>query len=83
MRVPLVIVAIPLLLVGVFSIFVSPDAALRYLEQLEWVSPLRVQLASVVPFVAGNRSLGAVAISCLLYLVLKQASDYFDRPYKG
>ena len=35
MRVPLVIVAIPLLLVGVFSIFVSPDAALRYLEQID------------------------------------------------
>ena len=82
MRVPLVIVAIPLLLVGVFSIFVSPDAALRYLEEIRWFSPLKAQLASVVPWVAGNRSLGAVAISCLLYLVFRQASDYFDRPYK-
>jgi hypothetical protein len=80
MRVPLVILAIPILIVGVFGIFVSPDAAMRYVEQTTWLAPLKVRLAAIVPMIAGNRSLGAVAISCVLLLVLKQLGDYFDKP---
>jgi hypothetical protein len=80
MRVPLVILGIPILIVGVFGIFVSPDAAMRYVEQTTWLAPLKVRLATIVPMIAGNRSLGAVAISCVLLLVLKQLGDYFDKP---
>ena len=61
MRLPLVIIAIPILIVGIFGIFITPDAAMRYLEQAIWLAPIKVRLASVVPMVAGNRSLGAVA----------------------
>jgi hypothetical protein len=80
MRVPLVIIAIPILVVGIFGIFITPEAAMRYVEQTAWLAPIKVRLASVVPMVAGNRSLGAVAISCVLILMLKQLGDYFDRP---
>ena len=80
MRIPLVIIAIPILIVGIFGIFITPDAAMGYLERAIWLAPIKVRLASVVPMVAGNRSLGAVAISCVLILMLKQLGDYFDRP---
>jgi hypothetical protein len=80
MRVPLVILAIPILIVGVFGIFITPDAAMRYIEQTAWIAPVKVRLAAIVPMIAGNRSLGAVAISCVLILVLKQLGDYFDKP---
>ena len=80
MRVPLVILAIPILIVGVFGIFISPEAAMGYIEQTSWLSPLKVRLATIVPMIAGNRSLGAVAISCVLILMLKQLGDYFDKP---
>ena len=80
MRIPLVIIAIPILIVGIFGIFITPDAAMSYLERAIWLAPIKVRLASVVPMVAGNRSLGAVAISCVLILMLKQLGDYFDRP---
>jgi hypothetical protein len=80
MRVPLVILAIPILIVGVFGVFISPDTAMRYIEQTAWLAPVKVRLASIVPQIAGNRSLGAVAISCVLLLVLKQLGDYFDKP---
>jgi hypothetical protein len=80
MRVPLVIIAIPILMVGIFGIFITPESAMRYVEQAAWLAPVKVRLASVVPMVAGNRSLGAVAISCVLLLMLKQLGDYFDRP---
>jgi hypothetical protein len=80
MRVPLVILAITILIVGVFGIFISPDTAMRYVEHTVWLAPLKVRLAAIVPQIAGNRSLGAVAISCVLLLVLKQLGDYFDKP---
>jgi uncharacterized protein YqgC (DUF456 family) len=80
MRVPLVLLAIPIFVVGVFGIFISPAAAMRYIEQTAWLAPMKVRLAAIVPMIAGNRSLGAVAISCVLLLVLKQMGDYFDKP---
>ena len=79
MRVPLGLVTIPLVIIGVFGVFLSPATVVDYVEHLNFAAPLKVRLASIVPWVAGNRSLGAVAISCLVYLVLKQASDYFDK----
>ena len=80
MRIPLVIIAIPILIVGIFGMFITPEAAMRYVDQTIWLAPVKVRLASVVPMIAGNRSLGAVAISCVLILTLKQLGDYFDRP---
>jgi hypothetical protein len=79
MRVPLAVVAIPLLILGVFGIFVSPDTAMQFLERLPSYAPIKIRLASMVPWVFGNRSLGAVAMSCLLYIVLRQVSDFFDK----
>jgi len=79
MRVPLAIVAIPLLLLGVFGIFVPPETAMRLVEGLPSYSPIKIRLAAMVPWVFGNRSLGAVAMSCLLYIALRQISDFFDK----
>ena len=79
MRVPLAVVVIPLLLIGVFGIFVSPETVMRMVEGLPSYSPIKIRLASLVPWVFGNRSLGAVAMSCLLYIVLRQISDFFDK----
>jgi hypothetical protein len=80
MRVPLVIAAIPMLIVGVFGVFVSTDTALRFINQTPWLAPMKIRLATVVPLIVGNRSFCAVALSCVLILILKQLSDYIDKP---
>jgi hypothetical protein len=82
MRVPLLLIAMPMLLIGFFGVFVSPETVMQYVEQTPWLEPLRIRLATVVPMIVGNRSFGTVALSCVLILVLKQIGDYFDKPLR-
>jgi hypothetical protein len=79
MRVPLGILAIPLVIIVVFGVFISPDTLMRYVDQIPSLAPLKVRLASLAPLVVGNRSLGVIAIFALLLLILKQVGDYFDK----
>ena len=79
MRVPLGIVAIPLLALAVFGTVVSPDTAFRFIEDLPIHAPLTIRLQSLVPYVVGNRSVAEISIMCFTLLAVKQCIDYFEK----
>jgi hypothetical protein len=79
MRIPLGIVAVPLLALAVFGIVVSPDSAFHFIEDLQLRAPMTIRLQSLVPYVVGNRSVAEIAIMCFTLLAVKQCIDYFEK----
>jgi hypothetical protein len=79
MRIPLAIVAVPVLVLAAFGTVVSPDTAFRFIEDLPLRAPLTIRLQSLVPYVVGNRSVADIAIMCFTLLAVKQCIDYFEK----
>jgi len=79
MRVPLGLLAVPVLVVAVAGTIGTPDAVSRLLEQIAGSAPLTVRLQSLVPYVVGNRSVGEIAVTCFTLLAVKQCIDYFEK----
>jgi hypothetical protein len=79
MRIPLGLLAIPVLVLGVCGSLVSPEPVIRFIDAMTHQTPLTMRLESFVPYVVGNRSVGEIAITCFTLLVLKQCMDYFEK----
>jgi hypothetical protein len=79
MRVPLGLLAVPLLVIAIAGTLGTPDAVSRLIEQLAGHAPLTVRLQSLVPYIVGNRSVGEIAVTCFTLLVVKQCIDYFEK----
>jgi glucose uptake protein GlcU len=80
MRIPLGLVALPLLVIGLFGTVVSPDTVMQFIASHSLRDSLTIRLQSVVPYVVGNRSVGEIAITSFTLLVVKQCIDYFEKP---
>ena len=79
MRIPLSLVAMPVLVLAVAGSIGSPDAVIQLIERFAGSAPITVRLQSIVPYVVGNRSVGEIAITCFTLLVVKQCIDYFEK----
>ena len=79
MRIPLSLVAVPLLVIAVAGSVGSPDAVIQLIDRIIGSAPITVRLQSIVPWVVGNRSVGEIAITCFTLLVVKQCIDYFEK----
>ena len=79
MRIPLSLVAMPVLVLAVAGSIGSPDAVIQLIERFAGSAPIIVRLQSIVPYVVGNRSVGEIAITCFTLLVVKQCIDYFEK----
>jgi hypothetical protein len=80
MRLPIGLLAVPVLIIAAAGTLGTPDAVTWLIEHLAGHAPVNAKLQSLVPYVVGNRSVGEIAVTCFTLLVLKQCIDYFEKP---
>jgi hypothetical protein len=79
MRIPLALLAVPLLAIAVAGLMGSPEMANRLIDRLAIQAPLTIRLHSAATYVVGNRSVGEIAIMWFTLLAVKQCIDYFEK----
>jgi hypothetical protein len=79
MRIVFGIVAVSLLALAVCGDLLAPATVLKLIDSIPLDTPVTAHIASLVPVIVGNQSMGEIALTCFTIIAVKYVISYVQQ----